>query len=220
MPLEGAVPTLVVDDHPIVRDGIVGILARIPDVTVVGAVGSYDEAVEVLTEHSIGLALVDLSLPEKGGFALLRHIQRKHPSVRSLVVSLHEAPAYAERSLAEGASGYVKKSEASSVLMDAVRRVLQGRIYVSNSIAMELLDSAAHGRERWDQILSPRELEVFELVGHGRRTREIAEQLFLSVKTVESHLANIRSKLGFRDATELSFQAYHWAASQTSGDTD
>lgn len=210
---------LVVDDHPIVRDGIVARVNRIPGFQVEAAVGSYEEAVEALGSAApFDLALVDLSLPGKGGLALLRHISRTRPGLRSLVVSLHEQPVYAERALAEGASGYVKKSEASDVLVQAIRRVMEGRVFVSESIAMELLGSLGAGQERWDTLLSTRELEIFELIGSGQRPREIAEALFLSVKTVESHLSNIRNKLGLRDGAELTFQAIHWVASQTDPD--
>jgi len=220
MPHSGPTRVLIVDDHPIVRDGLVGRVDGAGGYEVVAAVGSFDEAVEALRDLAPDLVLVDLSLPGRGGLALLRHLRTHHPEIKALVISLYEQAVYAERALAEGASGYVKKAEASEALIEAIQKVMRGRIYVSESIAMDLLARmGGAGSDTWDSLLSTRELEVFELVGRGRRTREIADALSLSVKTVESHLSNIRGKLGFRDGADLTFQAFHWVMSR-SGEED
>jgi DNA-binding NarL/FixJ family response regulator len=160
------------------------------------------------------IAVVDISLPGMSGLELIKHMQVLAPNVRVLVVSRHDEALYAERAIRAGARGYVMKLEAGDVIVKAVRRVLGGGLYVSEEINERLLMGMLSGREALAmsplEVLSDRELEVFELTGRGINTREIAERLHLSVKTVESYRARIKTKLDLNNATELMQHAVQW----------
>ncbi|MFB3130927.1 MAG: response regulator [Rhodothermales bacterium] len=205
---------LIVDDHPLMRKGLALSLDAETDLTVCGQAANAEEALSVLEELDPDLAIVDISLPGMGGLELIKHMQARRPEMRTLVVSRHDEALYAERAIRAGARGYVMKLEAGEMIVKAVRRVLGGGIYVSEEINERLLLGLAAGRPKMAEspleLLSDRELEVFELTGRGRGTREIAERLYLSVKTVESYRARIKDKLNLKTAAELMQHAVQW----------
>ena len=205
---------LIVDDHPLMRKGLALALNAEIDLTVCGQVANAEEALGALEELDPDLAIVDISLPGMSGLELIKHMQALRPEMRTLVVSRHDEALYAERAIRAGARGYVMKLEAGEMIVKAVRRVLGGGIYVSEEINGRLLRGLAAGRPKMAEspleLLSDRELEVFELTGRGRGTREIAERLYLSVKTVESYRARIKDKLNLKTAAELMQHAVQW----------
>ena len=205
---------LIVDDHPLMRKGLALALNAEIDLTVCGQVANAEEALGALEELDPDLAIVDISLPGMSGLELIKHMQALRPEMRTLVVSRHDEALYAERAIRAGARGYVMKLEAGEMIVKAVRRVLGGGIYVSEEINERLLLGLAAGRPKMAEspleLLSDRELEVFELTGRGRGTREIAERLYLSVKTVESYRARIKDKLNLKTAAELMQHAVQW----------
>ena len=196
----------IVDDHPLMRKGLALTLEAEPDLKVVGQADRAEDAMDTLTEGDVDLAIVDISLPGMSGLELLKHVQALRPELRAIVVSRHDEQLYAERAIRAGARGYVMKLEASDQIVGAVRKVLRGGIYVSEEINARLLLNVATGGSATQspmETLSDRELEVFELIGRGVSTREIAERLHLSVKTVESYRARIKAKLHLNTAAEL-----------------
>lgn len=210
---------VLVDDHPLLRKGLGRTIEEEVDLHVVGQMDSAEEALDEIEDLSPDLAIVDISLPGMSGLELLKHLESRAPDVQTLVVSRHDEGLYAERCIRAGARGYVMKQEAGDVIVEAIRKVLNGRIFVSEEINERLLQSMAQGgRERIMQspleVLSDRELEVFELTGEGLSTREIAERLHLSVKTIESYRARIKNKLNFDSANELMKHAVQWVGSE------
>ena len=205
---------LIVDDHPLMRKGLALSIDAEPDLSVVSQAEDAEQAMEAIDEAAPDLAIVDISLPGMSGLELLKHMQALRPELLVLVVSRHDEALYAERAIRAGARGYVMKLEAADVIVKAIRRVLNGGIYVSDEINERLLLGIARGRESLAksplEVLSDRELEVFELTGRGRSTREIAEKLHLSIKTVESYRARIKDKLTLSNAAELMQHAVNW----------
>ncbi len=205
---------LLVDDHPSTRKGLALTLGDEPDLTVAEAVGSAEDALAALPGLDIDLVVTDLSLPGMSGIELVKHVHVLRPDLPVLVVSRHDEGVYAERALRAGARGYVSKLEADSVLVGAVRLVLAGGVHVSPDVQARLLGRSV-GRTGDPTagptaVLSDRELEVFEATGRGAPTREIAERMHLSVKTVESYRARIKEKLGLSSAAELMQHAVRW----------
>jgi DNA-binding NarL/FixJ family response regulator len=212
---------ILVDDHPLLRKGLARTIEKEPALNVVGQMDSAEETLGAIEDLAPDLAVVDISLPGMSGMELIKHLQSRMPEVQILVVSRHDETLYAERCIRAGARGYVMKQEAGDDIVHAIQRVLDGRIFVSDTINERLLQSMAEGgRERVMQspleVLSDRELEVFELTGHGASTREIAERLHLSVKTVESYRARIKNKLNFDSANELMKHAVQWVEGEGS----
>jgi DNA-binding NarL/FixJ family response regulator len=211
---------IIVDDHPMMRKGLAMTLEAEPDLSVVGQAADAEECLSMLETMDLDLAIVDISLPGMSGLELIKHIQALQPDLKTLVVSRHDETLYAERAIRAGARGYVMKLEASNLIVKAVRRVLAGGIYVSEEINERLLLGLAAGREEIAQspleVLSDRELEVFELTGRGLGTRDIAERLHLSVKTVESYRARIKDKLNLKSAAELMQHAVQWVEGEGS----
>ncbi len=204
---------LIVDDHPVVREGLSELINRELDVKVVAAADSADLALEILREENIDVAIVDLSLPGISGIELIRMIREEFAALPVLVLSMHDENFYAERALRAGARGYVMKQESIHHVLEAVRKVRRGDLYVSEEVAEKMLFRIVSGDGRDDpevQRLSARELEVFQLIGQGFSTREIAEMLHLSIKTIESYRANIKDKLSLRGAAELMQHAVKW----------
>ncbi|NBB74126.1 MAG: response regulator [Bacteroidetes bacterium] len=211
---------VIIDDHPLMRKGLALSLDAEVDLSVVGQMNSAEEAMDDLERLEPDLAIIDISLPGMSGMELVKHLQARMPDMRTLVVSRHDESLYAERAIRAGARGYIMKLEAGDVIVKAVRHVMSGGIYVSDEINERLLLSmASGGRERITQspleVLSDRELEVFELTGRGIGTRDIAERLHLSVKTVESYRARIKKKLNLDSATELMQHAVQWVESES-----
>jgi DNA-binding NarL/FixJ family response regulator len=204
----------IVDDHPVVRKGLIEFLNLEEDLVTCGESASAEEALESLPALKPDLVILDLSLKGTSGLELLKDIRIRHPDLPVLVLSMHEESLYAERVLRAGARGYIMKQEALPELKIAIRRVLDGKIYLSGRMGEQLLESFAHGaRVRTGsplERLSDREMEVFEMIGRGLETKEIAYKLHLSVKTVETHRANIKRKLDMKSSSDLVRHAMSW----------
>ena len=209
---------LVVDDHPIVRQGLALLINREPDMVVCGEAEESMGALHVLTSAHPDVLIVDISLNGPDGLDLLKTIRSTHPTLPVLILSMHDELIYAERALRAGANGYIMKQEATEKVLVAVRRILSGEIYVSDRIANKMLKHYITGagtlRNSSIADLSDRELEVFRLIGEGHGTRQIAEELHLSIKTVESYQAHIKEKLSLRSARELMQHAIQWTMNE------
>lgn len=209
---------LIVDDHPLMRKGLAMTLSAHPSLQVTGQAGSAEEALTAVQEQEFDLAIVDISLPGMNGIELIKHLRNIRPELVLLVVSRHDEALYAERALRAGARGYVMKLEAADMIVEAVERVMAGHVYVSPEVRDRLLEGIANGASLAQHspmdLLSDRELEVFELTGRGVGTREIAERLHLSVKTVESYRARIKTKLNLATATEFMQHAVQWVGAE------
>jgi DNA-binding NarL/FixJ family response regulator len=205
---------LVVDDHPIVRQGLALLINREPDLIVCGEAEDAMGAMHVLASAHPDILIVDISLNGPDGIDLLKNIRLSHPTLPVLILSMHDELIYAERALRAGANGYIMKQEATENVLVAARRILNGEIYVSTRIANQMLRHyiTGSGTLRNSSIadLSDRELEVFRLIGEGHGTRQIAKELHLSIKTVESYQAHIKEKLSLRSARELMQRAIQW----------
>lgn len=214
---------VVLDDHPMMRRGLVSILESHSGMEVVAQLGRAEELFDYLNEKEMpDLVLVDVSLPGMNGIELVKHLSDPWPELKMLVVSRHDESLYAERALRAGAKGYVMKFESSETLLDAADRVLQGGIYVSREMNEKILNGMIQGRKETSEspieLLSDRELEVFEWIGRGHSSAEIADLLHLSTKTIETYRARIKEKLGLRHASELMFHAIKWVDSGESTD--
>jgi DNA-binding NarL/FixJ family response regulator len=205
---------LVVDDHPIVREGLALFINREPDLVVCGEAEDAMGAMHVLNSCKPDILIVDLSLNGPDGIDLLKNLRATHPALPVLILSMHDELVYAERALRAGANGYIMKQVATEKVLVAVRRILAGEIYVSDRIANRMLTHYITGsgtlRDSAIAELSDRELEVFRLIGEGHGTRQIAEELHLSIKTVESYQAHIKEKLSLRSSRELVQHAIRW----------
>jgi DNA-binding NarL/FixJ family response regulator len=205
---------LIVDDHPIVRLGYSQLIAREPDLEVCGVAASQQEALVEMQRSRPNLAIVDISLKDSYGLTLLEDLRAQHATVKVLVISAHDESLFAERALEAGALGYINKHEATDKLVDGIRTVLAGQVFLSDEMTRRLLRNRVghrHGDSRPPvDALTTRELEVFELVGQGRTTRQIAHTLHLSPKTIERHKENLKDKLNIANATELVRQATRW----------
>jgi DNA-binding NarL/FixJ family response regulator len=206
---------LVVDDHPIVRQGLVKLIEQEPDLAICGEAEDARQALQRLSRSKADLAIVDLSLKGGSGLELVKSIRARFPRLRVLVLSMHEESLFAERVLKAGGSGYIMKQEAPARVVTAIRRVLGGDIYVSDEVAGRMVRSFARGGPPEDgsplTLLSDRELEVFQLLGEGLGTRQVAEALHLSVKTIETYRQRIKEKLALKSAAELVHRAIEWA---------
>ena len=203
----------LVDDHPLVREWLTQLIDQQPDLTVCGEAGSAAEAVAALGAARADLAIVDLSLEGSTGLDLIKSLQRLAPAVPVLVLSMHDESLYAERVFRAGARGYVNKRESAQRVVEAVRRVLDGKLYVSEKAAEILAAQTVRGRAHGEPAigrLSDRELEVFEKLGQGIGTRQIAEDFSVSIKTVQAYCARIKEKLNVGSATELLREAVRW----------
>lgn len=209
---------LVIDDHPLLRTGIRELLRTTSDLEVCGEVGKASEAIGILDQLKPDLAILDLGLPDRSGLEVLKDFQAVAPNLPVLVVSTFDEMLYAERTLRAGARGYVMKEAGGEKFLVAIRAALEGRIWVSDRVSAELLGNLGRkvtpGRELLLDRLSDREFEIFRLLGEGSNTREIAERLSLSPKTVDAHRANIKTKLGMKDGAALVRQAVRWIESQ------
>ncbi|MFZ0500308.1 MAG: response regulator transcription factor [Steroidobacteraceae bacterium] len=203
----------LVDDHPLVREWLTQLIDQQLDLMVCGEAGSASEAVAALGSARADLAIVDLSLEDSTGLDLVKSLQRLTPAVPVLVLSMHDESLYAERVFRAGARGYVNKRESAQRVVEAVRRVLDGKLYVSEKaaeiLAAQTVRGPAHGKPTIER-LSDRELEVFEKLGQGIGTRQIAEDFSVSIKTIQAYCARIKEKLNVGSATELLREAVRW----------
>jgi DNA-binding NarL/FixJ family response regulator len=212
---------LIVDDHPMMRQGLAQLINHEPDLTACGEADSVAQALKCINAAKPDLVLADISLPDRNGLELIKDAQALHPGLPVLVVSMHDESLYAERVLRAGGRGYIMKQEGGKLLMQAIRHVLSGQIYVSAKMSAKILEifsghraDVAHSPV---ERLSDREFEVFQLIGQGKGTRQIAEHLHLSIKTVDVHRANIKHKLELKHGTDLVRYAIRWTEVQNPG---
>ncbi|MHA3770070.1 response regulator transcription factor [Verrucomicrobiota bacterium sgz303538] len=205
---------LIVDDHPVLRHGIAQIINHEKDLVVCGEAESAPTALEAMRRLKPDLALLDISLQGTNGIELIKLMRAEQPKLPILMLSMHDESLYALRALRAGARGYVMKGEAMEHVLTALRKVLEGDIYVSprfsERLVFKAIQSLEGGMGSPVDKLSDRELEVLQLLGKGFGTREIANELHLSIKTIETHRAHIKEKLGFKDAGEMVRFAIDW----------
>ena len=218
---QGKKRVLIVDDHPIVRRGLGELVNQEAGLVVSGQAEDAHQAMEAIKAQEPDMVIVDISLKETSGLELIKDIKTRYPGLPVLTLSMHDESLYAERALRAGARGYIMKQQATEELIMAIRKVLDGQVYVSDTIAAKTVrklvgggpDVGASAIDR----LSDRELEVFRLIGVGHGTRQIAEKLHLSVKTIETYRAHIKEKLNLADSAELLQHAIQWVKSQNVG---
>jgi len=214
MPAAAKSRVFVVDDHPIVRQGLALMINREPDLVVCGEAEEAKAALVAIEELRPDVLVVDISLPGPDGIDLVKTVRARHAGLPVLVLSMHDESIYAERALRAGANGYIMKQEATERVLIAIRRILKGEVYLSDRAASRVVKQYVRGpaaaRPSPLSDLSDRELEVFRLIGEGHGTREIADALHLSVKTVETYQTHIKEKLALRNARELVQHAIEW----------
>ncbi|HVU17224.1 MAG TPA: response regulator transcription factor [Candidatus Didemnitutus sp.] len=204
----------LVDDHPLVREWLGSLIEQQPDLAVCGQAGSSGTAFEAISRLQPDIAVVDLSLEDGSGLELIKQLQSLTPPPKVLVLSMHDEAFYAERALRAGAAGYVMKRSATGRVIDAIRHVLEGRLYISEAVSEKMAEKFVLARTRPGTspiaLLSDREIEVFQMIGQGLETRRIAEMLHLSPKTVQVYCGRIKEKLGLDNATALIGEAVRW----------
>ncbi len=209
---------LIVDDHAVLRQGMRRLIEDEPDLTVCGEAGDGPAALALLSSAKPDAAVVDLGLEGMGGIDLIKNMKMRMPKLLILVVSMYEESVYAERVLRAGARGYVMKKESAEKVVSALRRILSGKVYLSEKMADRMLDRLTEGPDMEAESpvarLSDRELEIFRLIGQGHKTGEIADELSLSVKTIETYREQIKQKLRLEDASELVRYAIEWVRDQ------
>lgn len=212
---------LLVDDHPIVRQGLALLIDREADLSVCGEAEGAHSAFHAITTLRPDIVLLDISLSGPDGLDVLKEIRMKTGNLPVLILSMHDESIYAERAMRAGANGYIMKQEATEKVLVAIRRILQGGVYLSDRLTNTLLQHFVHGTATPKTSplvsLTDRELEVFRLIGEGHGTRQIADELHLSVKTIESYQAHIKEKLSLRNARELLQHAIEWTVNLKGG---
>ena len=211
----------IVDDHPLVRHGLHQLINGEPGLSVCGDAGSASEAMKLIPSPLPDLAIIDLSLPDSHGLKLIQRLLSRYPELSILVSSMHDENLFAERALKVGAKGYINKAATGDEVIAAINQILSGKNYLSAQLVEHLalqntgnsLQSEQSEQSEQSRIkqLSNRELEVFEFIGRGLSTSEIAKKLNLSIKTIESHRANIKKKLGLTSSGELARSAMQWS---------
>jgi DNA-binding NarL/FixJ family response regulator len=213
-PLGKLIRVAIVDDHPSAREGLRALLEREGGFEVCGEAGDALGAIKMIRQTSPDVAIVDISLENETSLELIRRLKAKNPTIRILVWSMFDDLVYAERALAAGSMGYINKREATQKIFAAIRKVMDGEVYVSEKLANHMIHRSVGGRPRDGktpiQTLSDRELEVFRMIGQGMTTAEISRALHLSVKTVETHRQRIKDKLRIEDASKLVREAAQW----------
>jgi len=211
---QGKKAILIVDDHPVLRRGLAAMIDSEPDLVVSAEADSCPAALVAIRESRPDLVIVDLALGDDDGLTLIKHMKSHHEGIPALVLSMHDESLYAERCLRAGARGYVTKQQLDDTVLDAIRCLLAGDTYMSDSLRAQLASKFAGGQTLETSsplaALSDRQLQVFRLIGQGQTTRQIAESLGLSVKTVESHREQIKHKLTLETSAELSRRATQW----------
>lgn len=209
---------LIVDDHPMMRQGLAVLINGEPDLIVSTEADNAHQAMSAISTSRPDLVLADLTLPDKNGLELIKDIQALHPGLPVMVISMHDESLYAERVLRAGGRGYIMKQEGGTRLLEAIRLVLSGRVFVSDKMSARILELFSGGRGAASaspvERLTDREFEVFQLIGQGKGTREIAGKLHVSVKTVEVHRLHIKEKLKLKTAPELIRFAVRWSETQ------
>ena len=208
----GRISIAIVDDHPLVREGLAARIAAQPDMEVCGEADGIESALELILAKRPALVIVDIALRDGHGIELIKRIVAAGVSTRMLVVSAYDESLFAERALRAGALGYINKQELQGKVVEALRTVLRGERYLSSAMAQRLIAQAIGSRaaQGGTEALTDRELQIFQLVGRGKSTREIANELNVSVHTIDSHREHIRAKLDLRSGTELIQRAVQW----------
>jgi DNA-binding NarL/FixJ family response regulator len=210
---------MIVDDHPVVRQGLALLIDQQPDLEVCAEADSVADAFSKFTESGPDLVIIDLSLKDGSGIELIKEIKARNEHAKMLVSSMHDESLFAERVLRAGAKGYISKQEATGNIVEAARQVLDGRVYLSPRMSDQMLHRLVSSGEEADRSpidsLSDRELEVFEMIGQGLTTRQIASKLDLSPKTVETYRENIKAKLNLPNGTALTRHAVQWLLENT-----
>ena len=214
---------LIVDDHPVMREGLEGLLAQQPDMQVCGQAENTAKALQEIQRAKPDTIVLDLTLGAEDGVDLVVKLRKDYPEVRILILSMHDELLYAERLLSMGVHGYIMKQEASSEFLRALRKVSAGDVYVSQAVNARLLEQISRSRPRGTNVsgmdtLTAREREVLSLTGRGSTTREISQALSMSEKTVDSHRRNIREKLGLHTSSELLRYAFRWVGETNAAD--
>ena len=210
---------MLIDDHPVVRTGIRRIIELEDDMEVICEAGDVNEAIRLMGDGNPDVAVIDISISgESDGIDLVKAIKSRYDNVRSVMLSMHDENLYAERAIRAGASGYVTKKEAPEKIVDAIRSVMGGELYLSSDVSKKIIEKLLHGSVDTQaspvDTLTDREFEVFQFIGRGFGAGEIARKLNLSASTVDSHKANIKSKLGLETGSELTKTAIQWVLNQ------
>ena len=205
---------LLVDDHPLIRKGIALTLEEDLSFEVCSQLSDAEQALSQINTINPDAAVVDVSLPGMNGIELVKHLRNMKPDLKILIVSRHDEELYAERAIRAGANGYIMKQEAGDVLVKGLHKIFNGGVYVSEAVSSRMLQNMMNNKKPIDssplEILSDRELEVFEHVGRGVTTKEIAERMHVSVKTIETYKARIREKMGLESSHEITRLAIQW----------
>ena len=206
---------MVVDDHPIVRQGLSQLINQEHDIEVCCEADSISDAMNTILTCNPDIAIVDIALGQSNGIRLIEEMSQQHPNIPVLALSMHDESLYAERCLKAGAKGYIMKKEAPENVIVALKKILKGDVHISDVLSAKLLhkfiiQDKGDNRSPMDR-LSNRELEVFEYIGKGLKTREIAAQLHLSIKTIETYVDHIKKKMNFRDSRDLFMHAVKWS---------
>lgn len=213
-PLPEKTRVLIVDDHAVVREGLALVINREPGLEVCGDAAEMSDAIQMYTELKPDVVVTDISLQKDSGIELIKELISRDKKLKILVWSMHEEDLYAERALRAGAKGFVNKSVPSTTLIEAIYCVASGKVYLSQDMTERMLCRQVGGHQDGGdspmELLSDRELEVFQRIGHGEPSREIAENLHLSVKTVDTYRENIKRKLNLKNAAELTRHAVQW----------
>jgi DNA-binding NarL/FixJ family response regulator len=215
----------IVDDHPLVREGLVNLIERQPDLSICGEAETSAAAFKAISKLKPDVAIVDLTLEEGGsGLELIKQLQSLDQPPKVLVLSMHDEALFAERAFRAGAQGYIMKRSAPQYIIEAIHQLLQGKLYMSESLAIHMAGKyvgtrAVPGEPPVAQ-LSDREMEVFRMLGHGCETRQIAQKLHLSPKTVQVYCGRIKEKLNLANATELIREAVRWMESESRGESN
>ena len=216
-PLTKKHKVLLVDDHPVVRQGLALLVGREPDLLVCGEADGARSAFQAIETLQPDIVVLDISLAGPDGLDVLKEIRMRSGNLPVLILSMHDESIYAERALRAGANGYIMKQEATEKVLIAIRKILRGDVYLSERLTSAMLNQFVHGSDTIKSSpivsLTDRELEIFRLIGEGHSTRQIADELHLSVKTIESHQAHIKEKLALRNARELVQHAIEWTVS-------
>jgi DNA-binding NarL/FixJ family response regulator len=208
---------LIVDDHPVVRYGLAEAIAKTPDITVCGEASNAAEALRYVSSTAPDVVIVDISLEDENGLQLIEDIKARNPETKILVSSFHDEAVYAPRALRVGAMGYIEKGKPIQEIVEAIFQILKGELVLSPEMSRRLIQRAAVGKpltQEPSEVLSKRELEIFEMLGRGMAVKEIARRLQVSPKTINSHRTKIKIKLHLKNGAQLTHRAINWVRDQ------
>jgi DNA-binding NarL/FixJ family response regulator len=209
-----SIKILIVDDHPLVRQGLIGLLSTQSDFEVCGEASGIADARFQADSQKPDVAIIDLTLEDGSGIELIKYLNETHPEMKLLVLTMHDELVFAERALRAGAVGYVNKQEVSRTIVKAIREILEGKLYLSRRATERMVQLAVGSKGQQGQSpierLTDRELEIFQMIGQGLTTRQIATKLGLSPKTVDAHRERIKQRLELKNVTELTKHAVQW----------